>query len=410
MGLIVFPANDDRPLPELGDLDRVMLLPLIQLIICGRSGSMLLHALLDGHPEILHIPHTFKFYDFVAANPNLSEMSGLAIADAFVAHPTHHSLFDSQASVLLRGRLGRNMDDRVVVETSKFREVMAKLLPGPGHEARRILFAAILAHAWCQGQQFSMAKVVFMHLHHGDWLWPNALVETCNLSSNSLGRGGDILSPDKIIVSVRNPADQIRSLERFVPLAVSNVAEHRAWFERYLQILAQDWRRIDLARAAGISLRIVKLEDLRSYMHKELDDLACWMGVTPSVDCMNYPTAFGLPWWGDIYSTPSLSPNPPAPIAAPSAFNADHRFLYSAAGKTIASLRYPAIYAGALIQMAMDLPFFPAPKRSWPTTTLQWKKDIGIRTNFLKQLGQKQEETLVHEFAHSMPSGPTARV
>lgn len=407
MALIKYPASV-RPLPGRDDLDRVARLPLIQLMICGRSGSMLLHALLDGHPEILHIPHTFKFYDFVAATPNLGEMSGAAIADAFVAHPTHHPLFDSQKSVLLRGRLGHNMDDRVVIETDTFCEVMTKLLPGQGHDARRIFFAAVLAHAWCQGQLVRQAKVVFMHLHHGDWLWSDALTETSNLSPNLSGTGVDILAPDKIVVTARNPVEQICSLERFVNTAVTDDAERKIWFERYLRMLVQDWKRLELVKAAGIPLRVVRLEDLRSRTRQELDDLARWMGINTSISSIDNPTVFGLPWWGDIYSTPSLSPNPPEPIASPSALNADHLFLYASVGETIASMKYPIIRYAKLASMAMNLPFFPAPKRSWLVTTSQWRQDLGIRNTFLKQLGQKHEQALAREFQYPMSIGPTA--
>lgn len=358
---------------------------------------MLLHSLLDGHPEILHIPHTFKFYDFVAATPGLSEMTGAEIADAFVKYPSHLPLFDSQESVLLRGRLGANMDDRVVIDRAAFCEGMAKLLPGKMHSARQVFFAAVYVHAWCQGQSVSHARVVLMHLHHGDWLWPGALVETCNISSASAIKGIDILRPDKLIVSVRNPADQIRSLERFVPLAVSDVVERQVWFERYLKLLAQDWKRIELARASGISLRIVKLEDLRSRLQQELDDLACWMGIAPSVFAMNYATVFGLPWWGDIYSNPSQLPNSPEPIASPSALNPDHLFLYSAIGEIIASMKYPMIHYAGLVQTIMSLPLLPAPKRSWSNTRAKWKQDLASRHAFLEQLDRKHKQALAYQ-------------
>lgn len=358
---------------------------------------MLLHALLDGHPEMIHIPQVFKYYDFVAATPDLIKLSGEAIVDAFVAYRAHRPLFDSHESVLLRGRLGPRMDDRVIIDPGVFREVMTSLLLDQNNDPRRVLFAAILAHAWCQGQQVSTARVVFMHIHHGDWLWPDALAETSNLSPHPLGRGIDILAPDKLLVTVRNPADQVRSYERFVNAAVPDETGRRVWFERYLRMLVQDWKRFELVKESGIPLKVVRLEDLRDHTRYELEGVARWMGIGTSDCCLDHPTVFGLPWWGDIYSNPSRSPNSPEPIASPSALNADHVFLYSAVGRIVTSMKYPSLHCAGFAQLAMTLPLFPAPKRSWPVTPAQWKQDLASRHTFLEHLDRRHMQALEYE-------------
>ena len=68
-----------RPLPGPDTLEHVLVCPIAQLIVAGRSGSALIHAYLDGHPEVLHIPHTFKFFDFVAAR-NLDQENAVTFS------------------------------------------------------------------------------------------------------------------------------------------------------------------------------------------------------------------------------------------------------------------------------------------------------------------------------------------
>ena len=143
MPILAFPAEASA-LPTQADLQRLLPLPLTQLVVCGRSGSMFLHALLDGHPEILQIPHTLKFYDFLAANTDFGRLDGSSLARAFVELAVHQPLFDSDTSVLLKGRLGPELNTRVVVDKQAFVCAMAGLLPGNGHTGQQILCAVLL--------------------------------------------------------------------------------------------------------------------------------------------------------------------------------------------------------------------------------------------------------------------------
>lgn len=395
MTLIRYPSAHQSGLaPE--SLDRIVQLPLIQLITCGRSGSMLLHSLLDGHPEIIHIPHTFKFFDFAGDTQNISVMTGFEIANAFVSYPAHLPIFDSQESVLLRGRLGIDMGDRVIVDRTEFCDAMAKILPNNGYSMRKIFCAAILTYAWCLGQPIDLAKVILMHLHHGDWLWPKALVEKCNIASATPPEDLNIFRPDKLIVTVRNPVDQISTYERFVTLAVKGAAAQRVWFERYLRLLIQDWKRIELVGASKIPLRIVRLEDLRTNPKSELSKLANWIGVANSLS-MSEPTIFGLPWWGDTYSTPSRTPKFPEPIGIPQVINSDHCFMYSAIGSIAVRMGYPPLRRNIMSKIINIFKSPITPMRPWFIPVTEWREDLLSRKFFLNQLYKKHKASLCHE-------------
>lgn len=366
MAILAFPSGN-RAMPSVRQLEQLITLPLTQLIVCGRSGSMVLHALLDGHPEILHIPHTFKFYDFLAVNSDFSAMDGIALAQAFVAHNAHEALFDSDRSVLLRGRLGPQMNARVIIDKAAFAAAMAALLPGSGHDGRRIFCAALLAHAWCLDTPLDTLRHLFMHLHHGDWLWPEALEETCNLQGHSNSKGLAWLTPQRIVISLRNPADTIRSITQFVLKAVDDPAAQSLWMERYLRHLIQDWHRLALVSAAGIDFRVVRLEDLRENTSRQLTHLTEWMGIGQLPTHLLTPTMFRLPWWGDTYSEPLLAVTSPEPISPPSPLNQDHRFFYGAAQDLVAAQGYPVL--GRLWSSPLIFKWLTsAPERPWPVT------------------------------------------
>lgn len=390
---------EDRSLPTPADLDHLRQLPLTQLIVCGRSGSMFLHALLDGHPEILQIPHTFKFYDYLASFPDFSAQDGLSLARTFVEAPSHAPLFDSEVSVLLRGRLGLSMDTRVLIDRETFAAAMASILPGSGHDARRILCAILLTHAWCASKPLDQIKQLFVHVHHGEWLWPEAVEERCNLQGQINLGGLGWLAPNRLIVTVRNPADQIRSLEQFIPKTDGNSAAHGEWMERYLRLLAQDWLRIELAQASGLNIKVLRLEDLRADLSVEMRRLTAWMGVRYLPEVVTNPTAFKLPWWGDIYSSPSLTMNPPEPIIAPDANHADHRFLYALTNPVIAEQGYPVMRRSKWHNL-LEWRLMPQPTRKWPTSAQWWKQAARHRNSFLHAQQRRHAQSIAAALGH----------
>jgi hypothetical protein len=393
MAVLRFPA-ESRSLPGPADLENLLTLPLTQLIVCGRSGSMFLHALLDGHPEILQIPHTFKFYDYLASFPDFSVQDGQSLARAFVEAPAHEVLFDSDASVLLRGRVGAALDTRVLIDRKAFSDAMASTLPGAGHDARRILCAILLAHAWCTSKPVDCIKQLFVHVHHGDWLWPETIEERCNLQGIANSEGLRWLAPDHLIITVRNPADQIRSMEHFIPKAETDTTKYGLLMESYLRLLVQDWLRIELAQASGLNVKVIKLENLRMDLPGELQNLTAWMGVRYSAAVLTSPTAFGMPWWGDIYSNLSLTMNPSESIQTPDMDHADHQFLYALTDPVVASQGYPSMPKAKCHFLLKWLPA-QEPERSWPKPTGCWRRALRDRGSYLRAQQHRHTRSLV---------------
>jgi hypothetical protein len=298
--------NSERPLPTPADLDRVMELPLYQLFVVGRSGSGLIHAYLDGHPDVIHVPHLFKFFDFVVQHDGILERDPEAIVDAFSGWQPIEDLFDSARSVIIGGRLGDGMSTFVVIDKSSFRSAFLSSVAGRHQlDARRVFRAIVLAFAWCIGQPVKTARIVFQHLHHGDWLWPDRLIERYNVPKPPARALRDAMRPVGYVLSVREPQEAARSVWSYAEKLGYDDSGVIAAKERYFRLLLQDWDRLRLLTRAGVNAKVVRIEDLRRDARGVMADCARWMGIDDSYAGLGKLTYFGFDWYGDIFTKAS---------------------------------------------------------------------------------------------------------
>lgn len=301
---VTFP-KEPRPFPTPADLDRISRLPLVQMFVVGRSGSGLVHAFLDGHPEILHIPHTFKFYDFVGANPDVLSVPPREIAERFCDSALVSFLFDSSRSVIIGGRLGPDMGVYLRVDRESFCRAFVAATGGRQLTWRTVFLGIVLAYGWVIGQDLAQARVVFHHVHHGDWLWPERLLERSNYHTPLPAPPSDILRADRCIVSLREPRDAWSAYRRFIDgQGLPDSARLNAQ-EQFARLLLQDWARLAHVHRSGGGLHVVRLEDLRQTAAKTMRDCAAWLGVNPLQPSLQQLTYYGFEWFGDIYTPPS---------------------------------------------------------------------------------------------------------
>jgi len=292
-------------LPGPDTLEHVLVCPIAQLIVAGRSGSALIHAYLDGHPEVLHIPHTFKFFDFVAANPDLLALDADTLSERFVESPLTPFLFDSAKSVIIGGRLGRQMNIYVEVDRRRFAEAFASLMRGASLTHRTVFCGLVAAFGWCVGQDPKRAKVLLHHLHHGDWLFPAVLIERSNCPEGAPVDGLAMLRPTRIIQSLRNPYEAFQSIAGFSRRHQLPAAEVVKTQEKIVRLLAQDWFRWRLIQRVADWCHTVRLEDLRSNPLVVMRQCAKAIGIDPDAPALADLTYYGWTWMGDIYTTPT---------------------------------------------------------------------------------------------------------
>mgnify|MGYP006270864623 FL=1 len=279
------------------------------MFVIGRSGSGLVHAFLDGHPEVLHIPHTFKFYDFVAANDDLHDAAAEAWADRLLATPALAFLFDSSRSVIVGGRLGTDMGVTVLVDAVQFRAAFLSAVGTRRLTATEAFVGIVLAYGWAIGQDLNRVRVLFHHVHHGDWLWPEQLIDRSNCQPPPKRPASAVLQADRYLVSVCDPDQALNSIVRFVAQLGLDTAAQIETREQLIRLLAQDWRRAHFLRA-GTEIHAVRLEDLRADALRTMRTCAAWLGIDASAPSLTALTYYGFEWFGDIYTSPSSTVKP----------------------------------------------------------------------------------------------------
>ena len=268
---------------------------------------MLIHAYLDGHPEVLHVPHTFKYFDFVAANPDLLSLTPAALGQRFVESPLTPFLFDSAKSVLVGGRLGPEMNVYLEVDRRRFAEVFASLMREAPITYRSVFCGLVAAYGWCVGQEPKRARVLLHHLHHGDWLFPDVLIDRSNIPEGASVDALTMLGPTRILQALRNPYDTFQSTVDFARKHQLSDAEVVNTQERFVRLLVQDWFRWRLIQRVAGWCHTVRLEDLRKDALVVMRRCAEALGIDPKAPTLGQLTLYGHAWLGDIYSTPALT-------------------------------------------------------------------------------------------------------
>jgi hypothetical protein len=299
---------------RIGDIHNLQSLELVQLVATSRSGSFMLQAYFDEHPEVLQVPGIFKFYDFRADNPTiLSEPEGF-IAAAVANFNGIRRLFDSSGGEDGLGHLGPNRDQTVQVDRLQF-EVQLKEVLFLQHAIAHLtwdslLRSIVIAYAHTAGLPWKNSKVILQHLHHGDWLFPELLIDDYNL----MDRHGRIVEepeprPSRLLITSRaDTPSAFRSCLEYAFKSQAKIEDALHYRETLLRLLAQDLVRLSQYKQSYPASLEVNLEALKADLDGQLERISRWLGVSHIPSPIRSMTFFGLTWWGDVNSTPSATP------------------------------------------------------------------------------------------------------
>lgn len=300
--LVTFPDHD-RDLPTPADLDRLMQCRYAVLIVCGRSGSGLLHALLDGHRQVAHIRAIWKFHDFLSAQSGICRAGPGEFVRAFTDYPAHAMLFDTRHSVAVDGQLGETGDVAILINRGAFENALFSALGDHVGSPRRALYACVLAYEWCLGRDLGEARLVLHHLHHGEWLWPDLLVDPFNLAG--LKPPGELraaLKPDLLLIPLRSPRAVLRSYPAIAAGVVPAGPDQVTFYETLMRLLPQDWLRARVAAGSDIATMSPRLEDMKVDQSGTLHALCDWLGIDHRDPALARPTYYGQVWTEDGWS------------------------------------------------------------------------------------------------------------
>ena len=264
---------------------------LIALLHFGRSGTGLLHSLIDGHPEVSTLPSIYLRGFFNAGVWNKISADGWRklperFADEFAV------LFDANSSKSTPGILGENSatlgrkegmtnvgenrNESLSLDRDQFCSEALRLMEQyTTIDPRLFLLVAHAAFEKVLGAKTNK-HTVFYHLHaSNDFATLNFL---------------RYIPDARLIMMVREPVQSCESWVRY-PFGDNDYNKVVHWIRSMLFAIDQiAFRTLD---SVG-----VRLEDLKTKPEATLRSLCTWMGIkeTPSLYRM---TAQGKKWWGD---------------------------------------------------------------------------------------------------------------
>ncbi|MBC8270341.1 MAG: tetratricopeptide repeat protein [Rhodospirillaceae bacterium] len=273
---------------------------LIALLHFGRSGTGLLHSLIDGHPEISSLPGIYirglfnaGVWDHIAAKgwrriPERFADMFAVLFDANCPDPTpgrigeiSFSLGQSEGMT----RVGEKRDESLVLDRDKFITEALRLMQSLG-KVDPGSFLLIVHAAFEAAQGTTTGKdTIFYHIHNPDDY----------AKANFLRYAPDA----RLVMMVREP---LQSCESWVQSRIDDNNYTSVVLRIIDMLFAIDQVIFRMQDSVG-----VRLEDLKERPEETLRSLCAWLGVAES-PTLYQMTAQGKKWWGDPTS-PHYNPD-----------------------------------------------------------------------------------------------------
>jgi tetratricopeptide (TPR) repeat protein len=285
---------------------------LIALFHFGRSGTGLLHSLIDNHPEISTLPSIYfsEYYN--------EEVWGRLIAQGWDQLPENFIryfavLFDARSSMSVPGiegeisnlgqkegmtNVGESRDEILVVNKETFCLELKQLMVGYSKIGPRLFFDLVHV-AYEKALKNNASKhTLFYHIHN-----PGPYAKLNFLRYNPESR---------LVMMVREP---MQSCESWVK-SLFNSKDMDKVQTRIITMLYD----IDQTAFRRQDCIGVRLEDLKAHPKETIVALCNWMGVNEE-ESLYEMTAQGKKWWGDPsspdYGKEGMSPFDKAAIKRP---------------------------------------------------------------------------------------------
>jgi len=269
---------------------------LVALLHFGRSGTGLLHSLIDNHPEVSTLPSIYfaEYYQdenwqaiiregwsqiperFCQLFPLLfNAESAKSVLQGLMAKPNYH--LGKQEGM---ANVGDNKNEVLMVDQDIFCKNLKNLM-GNYQTLNPKLFLDLVHLAYEQTLTGTTEgkKLIFYHIHN-----PSFSTQLNFIRFNPKGR---------FLMMVREP---IQSCESWAKSAL-NVSISTAHY-RIVQMLFD----VDQMAFTNLEAVGVRLEDLKQYPKKTIKALSQWLGIKESPTLYEM-TAQGKRWWGDPSST-----------------------------------------------------------------------------------------------------------
>ena len=274
---------------------------IVALLHFGRSGTGLLHSLIDSHSKISTLPSVYFSEYFDASTwSRIKHSDWKEMVDRFIL--TYPVLFDARASepIAVRGfkrianigqsegmtTLGENRNEVCLVDKEHFRQQMHDLMRNYEELDALTFFKLIhIAYDRVVGD-INKKEILFYHIHNPDTY----------AKLNFLGSAPEA----SLLTLVREP---IQCIESWLKIPFKQ-HDYKTMAFRIIQILFQ----VDDAMYYNRNSVGMRLEDLKLQPKKTMRTLCNWIGMAEE-ETLYKMTAQGKKWWGDHSSHDLYSAN-----------------------------------------------------------------------------------------------------
>ena len=261
------------------------------MIHFGRSGTGLLHSLIDGHPEVSTLPSIYfsEFFDHFTWEKIIAG-GWEEMADRFTT--TYAVLFDASSAIKIASKdktfihnigrkegmtnVGTERDEVVSVDKKVFIKELKRLMDC--HDRLDAVTFFKLVHSAYEKalHDHNEKNLIFYHIHNPDTY---ALLNFLRLAPNT-----------NWLMMVREP---LQSCESWLMNSFRD-NDYRIIAVRIFQMLFE----VDQAIFRNENSIGVRLEDLKEYPKETILALCGWLGIKEK-DSLYQMTAQGKKWWGD---------------------------------------------------------------------------------------------------------------
>lgn len=293
-----------------GFIGQLLQTRLAVIFIWGRSGSLLLQSLLDGHPEILNLPPNPGFSDFHFSQwDKLVEQSGGhfgQLLEAFVrVNPT---MFDGRTdqSDLGFGHLGEDQQTPIQVDSQQFIAEMMTICSELSRQGqplnRRNFFLAIhYAYARANGQDVSEKKLIvhqfhstqnFSGMHQLQLDFPDVI--GIGMLREPITSFNSVLRAHVQEMQARHlPSDPAHAGK---PLYSWSHLVYDGWYSHMYRHMLTGWKQMQ--KYFNLTVHTVRLEDLHATPQATLESLMSSLQLGWD-DSLLQSSFNGLKYWGD---------------------------------------------------------------------------------------------------------------
>jgi len=261
------------------------------LVHFGRSGTGLLHSLIDGHPEISTLPSVYfsEFFDHFTWKKIIAG-GWEEMANRFAT--IYHVLFDASSSAPIPAgylkfisyfgqkegltNVGINKSEVLRVDKKVFIKELKQLMNSYDRLDAITFFMLIHSSYEIAIQNFNKKKHIFYHIHNPD---AYARLNFLRLTPST-----------NWLMMVREP---LQSCESWIKNSFHE-NNYKTIAKRIFQMLF-DVDNIIYRDENSIGVR---LEDLKKYPKKTIQALCSWLGIEEN-DNLYEMTVQGKKWWGD---------------------------------------------------------------------------------------------------------------